>query len=73
MSSKHIFSKNSNIKSCSEKNKTKKSGKKLNLLSAKMTFFEINLAKIIADPKCAHQDLSIDVSHVYVSSKIRKD
>ena len=50
-----------------------KSENKLELLSAKMTFFETNLAKIIADPKCARQELSNDVSHVYVSSKIRKD
>ena len=50
-----------------------KSGKKLDLLSAKMTFLETNLAKIIADPKCARQELSNDVSHVYVSSKIRKE
>ena len=47
---------------------TLKSGKKMDLLSAKMIFFETNLAKIIADPKCACQELSNDVSHVYVSS-----
>ena len=68
-----IFSKDNKSKSCQEKNKTLKSENKLELLSAKMTFFETNLAKIIADPKCARQELSNDVSHVYVSSKIRKD
>ena len=56
-----------------KKKKMLKSENKLELLSAKMTFFETNLAKIIADPKCARQELSNDVSHVYVSSKIRKD
>ena len=68
-----IISKGCNNKNCSEKNKTEKSGNKMNLLSAKMTFFGTNLAKIIPDSKCAHQELSNEVSHDYVASKIRKD
>ena len=45
----------------------------MNLLSAKTTFFETNLAKIIPGSNCAHRELSNYVSHVYVASKIRKD
>ena len=45
----------------------------MDLLNAKMTLFETNLAKIIPDSKCPRQELSNDVSHTYKAPKIRKD